>query len=611
MPLLATVPPPPRVFGLDPYVDGANGNVPNPAANSVYTNVDGVLAWCGNEGQFGPTTIVNGSPVNSDATIKAILTGSGQAFANGIQSFEQYGPTSPILNIQNYGTVDGEVLNHDGTAAGINSYANYGGLTVTNYEGATVSAAAPYYAAGIYGQIYNGDIQVINDGTAQATATGGRQGTTANTAFATGIDLFTYAGNLTLTNNGSVTGTTSGTPNGNSGGEASNVAYGVFLWSEDDSPSPKGGAMTFTNNGMVTATSSHDPNAGAKALYCGGNGGPQTVNNYGSIISHPGPKGGWALGVESDKTYPINVFNSGTLSCDNGKGLGIGMFENGGTTKVNNTGSIYGDGRGISADTCVGPITIYNHGSLKCGTGDAAMFLGSGNDAAYFYGLPPVAGVLNGGGGTNSLVFHLTGVLQTFNGTAVSSGATLASFGSALNKPGSMVVGGQTYSWSSFNVTGATAKTDFANGTYKIINRLSGKALGTHQSGTANGTIVEQFPYGGGNPQRWMVTGLGNGRYKISSVAGGRVLEVRGGLTTDGATIDIYDYVSGAANEQWILVPTDSGYFTMTPANALGSCMDVANASTSDLAPMNLWILRNADAPNSGGYDEQWSLQAP
>ena len=83
-----------------------------------------------------------------------------------------------------------------------------------------------------------------------------------------------------------------------------------------------------------------------------------------------------------------------------------------------------------------------------------------------------------------------------------------------------------------------------------------------------------------------------------------------GGATADNSTIDLYDYVVGATNEQWILVPTDSGYFTLTPANALRSCLDVAGASLANFAPMNLWTFRDADAP-SGGKDQEWILQAP
>jgi len=601
------------LFGLDPYVDGVNGVTPNPPQNQNYTTIDGILAWCSLENQYGPTTITNGSLTNSSAAIKAILTGQGEGFANGIQSREYYASSSsPVFTLQNYGTIDGEVINHDGTASGVNAYSVYGGLNVTNYAGATCSATAQYYATGIYGNITYGDINVVNRGTATATATGGRQGATINTAFATGVDLFTYGANLSFTNNGTVTSQTSGTPNGSPNGDATNVAYGVFLWSEDDSSPTHGGAMTFTNSGAITATSSNDPNAGAKAVYCGGNGGPQTVNNYGSITSNAGPKGGWALGVESDQYYPINVYNTGTMSCLNNNGLGLGVFINKGKTVIRNLGSISGALRGISADTCPGPMTVYNHGTLY-GNGDGSMVLGTGSNTAYFYGLPAVTGSINGGGqptgggSVKKLNFHLTGVLQTVNGAPANNGASLSAY--SLGNSGNIVVSGQTYSWNNFTVAGSTAAS-IANGTYKIINRLSAKALGARGSGTGNGTIVEQYPYTGGTPQQWTLTSLGNGRFKVINVNSGRALEVPGGATADNSTIDLYDYVVGATNEQWILVPTDSGYFTLTPANALRSCLDVAGASLVDFAPMNLWTHRDADAP-SGGKDQEWILQAP
>ncbi len=48
-----------------------------------------------------------------------------------------------------------------------------------------------------------------------------------------------------------------------------------------------------------------------------------------------------------------------------------------------------------------------------------------------------------------------------------------------------------------------------ANGTYRIIARHSGKALDASGQGTANGTQIIQWAYGGGNNQRWTVTHRG------------------------------------------------------------------------------------------------------
>ena len=584
-----------QAFGLDQFIDGVG--LPNTAVNQNYHFADGIFAWSSQVSQFGPTTIVNGSASNTGATIKGVMTGSGQGFANGIQALEYYGPTTAAsLTVTNYGTVDGEVQNHDGTAAGINCYSLYGGLTVTNYASGICSATAPYYTTGIYGQVYYGDSTLQNAGLATATATGGKQGVTANKAYAAGIDLFDFAGNINATNTGTATGV--------SGGAATNVCYGVFLWAQGGSGT--GGAMTFTNSGTVTATSSSDTQAAAKTVYCGGNGGTQTVINTGSITGVAGPGGGWALGVENDNSDPINITNSGTISHNNG--LGVGVFIGSGPTTIRNTGSLYGGLTGISAQTYHGSMTIYDHGPLGCGAaGNGAMVLGSGNDTAYLYGLPAVSGLLDGGGGSNTLSIHLTGVLQSVNSVPANSGPSLSSY--SLGTSGSIVVSGQTYAWKNFIVAGSTAATNIANGTYKIINRLSGKALGALLTGTANGTYVGQATYGGGNFQRWTLTSLGNGRYKIIGVGSGQSLDVVRHTKTNGTRLKISNY-KGGVSQQWVLTPTERGYYTITNQFTPDLCLDVAGASTSDGALVNLWSLDDADAA-AGGADQQWVLQTP
>ena len=66
------------------------------------------------------------------------------------------------------------------------------------------------------------------------------------------------------------------------------------------------------------------------------------------------------------------------------------------------SGSIYGGNEGIAADTYTGDMTIYDYGSIQAGSpNNNAMYLGSGNDTVYLYGLPNIVGVMNGGGGTN------------------------------------------------------------------------------------------------------------------------------------------------------------------------------------------------------------------
>lgn len=415
-----------QLFGLDSYVNDGNPS----DANQNYNFGIGLLAWNGSVSSHGTTTINN----NSGATIEGIVTGIGQDFAMGIYSLQYYGPASGAdISIANSGTIDGEVTNYDGTAAGIYSYSLYGGLNVTNFSSGTCSATAPYYTTGIYDSSYYGPVNAVNNGMATANSTGGQQGATANEAYAVGIDTFTYdsgsAAPTYLLNTGTATATCGG---------ANSYAYGIFEWAE-------GGAMTLINSGTVMASA-----VGVKTIYCGGNNGPVLVINSGMITGNAGSDGGWGLGVETDGSEPMTILNSGSISHNNG--LGLALFASYGTAVISNTGSIYGGLEGISAETFNGDITIYDTGSIQ--SGGNAIKLGTNNDTVYISGLPTITGTMDGGGGSNTLVFQLNGTLQYVNGTNATQGTNLSAY--SLGTSGSILVSGKTYGWANFHVSGNT-----------------------------------------------------------------------------------------------------------------------------------------------------------
>lgn len=142
-----------------------------------------------------------------------------------------------------------------------------------------------------------------------------------------------------------------------------------------------------------------------------------------------------------------------------------------------------------------------------------------------------------------------------------------------------------------------------SNGTYKIINRNSGMALDVVGAGTGNGTLVDQWPYGGNSNQKWTVTGLGSGQFEIVGVGSGKSLDVSGAKSANGTAIDVYAY-SGNSNQKWILTATTNGYFIISPVLATGSCVDVPGNSTSQGTDLDLWNINN-------GNNQQWIFQAP
>ena len=152
--------------------------------------------------------------------------------------------------------------------------------------------------------------------------------------------------------------------------------------------------------------------------------------------------------------------------------------------------------------------------------------------------------------------------------------------------------------------TAATAGSlAIANGTYKIISRNSGLAMDAYGAGTANGTQIIQWNYGGGSNQKWTVTNTGGSNYKIIGVQSGKSLDINGFSSTNGAKVELWDY-SGGSNQTFTFTATDSGYYRITPNCATSSCLDVTGGSTANGANVQLWSY-------TGSNNQQWSFQAP
>ena len=503
--------------GLDPYISGSSP--PNaPPTNNYYYGI-GLLAWCGNIGNGTTSTINN----NRGATVQSIVTGSGASYAMGIDSIQYYGDTSkPDITINNFGTVTAAVTNHDGVASGIQHYSLYGGLNLTNGVRGVCNGAASYYGSGITAYSYYGPVNLENDGTATGFATGATSGSVTGNGFSVGIDIFTYDGSSNAPISVVNTGTASGL---NTGSILTNGCHGIFLWAE-------GGPMTLKNSGLISANSTTNTAtntvAWAKPVYCGGNHGPDLVINSGTITGTAGGGGGWGLGVENDTAVPndpfnsITILNSGTIYHNNG--LGVAVFAGTGPAIISNSvsGSIYGGLEGIAAENYPGNVTLYNYGSIQAGNaGNNAIDLGSGNDTVHLYGLPNIVGWMNGGGGSNVLDFELTGVLQQVNGGPATFGNNLAAYN--LGTSGSIVVSGQTYKWSNFNVTGTITSN---GGTGPVFKSGTGTDLTVGASWTGG------IPPIAGNIATWTNTSLGAGLTMNSPISWG-------GISVVGAASDI------------------------------------------------------------------------
>ncbi len=398
----------------------------------------------------GPVYVSNGSATNTNATMSAVLGGGNQNSAAGLYVLAFYGNSAnPAITEVNYGTLAGSYLGtYNGSAAGLYDFTDYGGMNLTNFPSGTITAAAPYYANGIYAWCQYGNLNLVQNGHVSGVASGGQQGNTYGIGDAVGIDCFTYSTGTNANINLLTTGTTSATANA----YTNLFSVAVFCWAE-------GGSLTFTNTGTLTATGicSQAGSSGAvNTFYGGSDRAPVTLYNSGTVIGYAAGAGvgGWAYGTENDSGNPISIVNTGTLSHNNGLGLFI-YGTGGGTATVTNGGSIYGGNEGIAAEHYTGNITIYDSGSVQGGsTYNNAMDLGQGNDTVHLYGLPNIVGLMNGLGGSNFLDFHLNGILQQVNGGTPTKGTNLAAYNFNYTTVNTIMVSGQLYKWANFYVTG-------------------------------------------------------------------------------------------------------------------------------------------------------------
>ncbi|HUZ06920.1 MAG TPA: hypothetical protein VMV89_05465, partial [Candidatus Paceibacterota bacterium] len=367
---------------------------------------------------------------NSGGRMQGLVTGTGQAFGVGLYA------EANTVTINNSGTMDGEVQNNDGTAAGV--YAT-GNVTMTNNVGATLSATAPYYAGGIY-SAGGGAQYIVNNGVIEVTATGATQGTNANQAYAAGIDEFTYDPSdlspIYVVNNGSITVRCTG--------GATNIAHCGAMWDDQND-------ITWINNGTMTATMTGS-SGDASGIYFGANNADVTFINTGTIINGGGTSnGGEGVWMENDGTTgDMHFYNSGTIASGEPFALSIAAYSSGpwGTAYITNTGTISGGWFGIGWP---GNVTMVDSGDILTGL---AWIGGSSNVNVYIRGLPTIQPTLGAGSGSNTLVLDLTGTLQQVNGNTA-SGTNLSVFNLGSLGSGSIVVSGKTYRWSNFtNVTG-------------------------------------------------------------------------------------------------------------------------------------------------------------
>ncbi len=136
---------------------------------------------------------------------------------------------------------------------------------------------------------------------------------------------------------------------------------------------------------------------------------------------------------------------------------------------------------------------------------------------------------------------------------------------------------------------------------YRLVSRKSGKVLDVSGCGTQNGSNVQQWPWLGGNCQRWKVSAVADGYYILTAQNSGRALDVDACNPDDGTNVQVWDNWGGEC-QQWKIIPTTNGYYKVI-ARSGGKALDVASCSTADSANVQIWTY------GGDGECQQWKFE--
>lgn len=150
-------------------------------------------------------------------------------------------------------------------------------------------------------------------------------------------------------------------------------------------------------------------------------------------------------------------------------------------------------------------------------------------------------------------------------------------------------------------ITG-TPSISLASGTYKFINRLSGKALDIPNSSTADGTQLIQWDYIGGNNQKWSIAIKSDGTYEIKNVNSGKLVDLSGPSYAEGAPIVQWASNAGT-NQRWSIISVGGGYYKIVN-KVTGKPLVVQYASVDNNAKI-------VQSDYNATHNDEWQIVAP
>ncbi|RXZ68443.1 glycoside hydrolase family 3 C-terminal domain-containing protein [Agromyces albus] len=118
---------------------------------------------------------------------------------------------------------------------------------------------------------------------------------------------------------------------------------------------------------------------------------------------------------------------------------------------------------------------------------------------------------------------------------------------------------------------------------YAIVNEGSGACIDAVDHGTTNGTLVQQWACPAPQPNaQWTLTAAkGGDSYRITNVNAGLVLQVADASTAEGAPLELWQPSKKDANQQFELVRVGDGFYQLVNQHS-GLCAAVDGGSRDD-----------------------------
>ena len=149
-------------------------------------------------------------------------------------------------------------------------------------------------------------------------------------------------------------------------------------------------------------------------------------------------------------------------------------------------------------------------------------------------------------------------------------------------------------------LSGQRFRVDYvANGYYKILSDLSGKALDIVNGSKASGANVQFYNWNGTDAQLWRFVSTGNGSYYIVSKTG-KTVSLNGNKATAGINVSMADN-TGKNTQQWIFeAQSDSilanGTYYLKSASTSKLVMDISGGSKADKANVQIYSVNGSSA---------------